>query len=303
MSATTGTVRKEAPPGFPAQATAGRTPWSPNNPAAYRFEIGDGRRRVRVKEFLYDWTFPALDHPCLWQNPTRAVALDDDHVLWFGTDYMGNPAASARLGRTTVELSVLDGQLTDDEIIRIYRALAPADPEAVDMIVDTPFAWLSYFATHPDASTVKVPIGLWQFHRSRDHATSWRAFGKPPLGLPDTVGGLGLDSVGEYTYPDGRGETEVVYSGGTLRAREIRVIAQERGRGGLTLPAEPDKHPGTFADIDVDGTPVQLAWIDPRYGPFHAAVRTDRLDLMVLAGTSVGLTRDVFVAALREILR
>lgn len=303
LDVTRGTVRKEAPPGVPASPTAGRTPWTPNNPAAYRFEIGDGHYRVRLKQFLYDWAFPALDHPCLWASPTRAVAVDDDHVLWFGTDYMGRPAASARLGRTTVELSVLDGSVTDDEIIRIYRSLAPADPEAAGMIVETPLAWLSYFATRPEAGPVKVPIGLWQFHRSSGHTTAWRAYGTPPLGLPAEVGGLELDSVGEYTYPDGRGETEVVYSGGHLRAREIRVIAQEPGRGGLTVPAAPDKHPGTFVDIDIDGVAVQLAWIDPRLGPFHAVARTDRLELMVLAGTSVGLTREAFVAAVREILR
>jgi hypothetical protein len=224
-------------------------------------------------------------------------------VLWFGTDYMGKPAASARLGRTTVELSVLDGRVTDEEITGLYRSLVPTDPHAAARIAGTPLSWLSYVANHPQAAPVKVPIGLWQFHRANGHTVSWRAFGEPPLGLPPEVGGLKLDSVGEYTHPDGRGETEAVYSGGRLRAREIRVIAQEPGRGTLTVPAAADKHPGSFADVDVDGVPVQLAWIDPRYGPFHAVARTDRLELMVLAGTSVGLTREVFLAAVGEVLR
>src|SRR5262249_13040221 len=78
----TGTLRKESPPGIPQAETAGRTPWSANNPCAYRFEVRGPGGRVRVKQFLYDWAFPALDHPCLWDSSTRAVAIDDRHVLW-----------------------------------------------------------------------------------------------------------------------------------------------------------------------------------------------------------------------------
>ncbi|MCZ7428745.1 hypothetical protein O7607_23650 [Micromonospora sp. WMMA1949] len=303
LRSTPGTLRKEAPPGVPSRPTAGRTPWSANNPAAHRFELTDGTRRLRVKQFLYDWAFPALDHPCLWQSETRAVPLDDEHVLWLGVDYIGNAAASARLGRTTVELSVLDGQFEDAEIAAVYRSLAPVDDDAARQIAATPLAELSYWARQPEASAVRVPVGLWAFHRPSDHRRAWRPDVAAPLGLPDTLAGLPVDSVGTFTRPDGREETEVVYSGGRLRGREIRVIAQRPQQGGISVPAKPDKHPGTFDQVDVDGVPVQLAWIDARHGPFHAVLATGALELMVLAGTSVHLDRDAFLGAIRELTR
>jgi hypothetical protein len=54
----TGTPRKEAPPGRPEEPTSGQTPWSNGNPSAYHFEIVGDDRRLRGKEFLYDWNFP-----------------------------------------------------------------------------------------------------------------------------------------------------------------------------------------------------------------------------------------------------
>lgn len=114
-------VRREAPPGRVGGSTVGRTPWSTNNPAAYRFEVSGGGRSLRIKQFLCDWAFPALDHPALWESETRALALDDHHVLWYGTDYLGHRGASARMARTTIELSVLEGDFTDAELAGLYR--------------------------------------------------------------------------------------------------------------------------------------------------------------------------------------
>ncbi len=74
------TLRREAPPG-PSTSSA-RTPWSQNNPSAYRFEIIGPGRRLRFKQFLYDWAFPALDHPCLWESETRAVPVTGPYVLF-----------------------------------------------------------------------------------------------------------------------------------------------------------------------------------------------------------------------------
>ncbi len=73
------TLRREAPPG-PSTSSA-RTPWSQNNPSAYRFEIIGPGRRLRFKQFLYDWAFPTLDHPCLWESETRAVPVTGPYVL------------------------------------------------------------------------------------------------------------------------------------------------------------------------------------------------------------------------------
>src|SRR5690625_2391323 len=74
-------LRREAPPGRVGDSMAGRTPWSANNPAAFRFEVrGDGRR-LRVKQFLYDWAFPALDHPALRSEEHTSELQSRGHLV------------------------------------------------------------------------------------------------------------------------------------------------------------------------------------------------------------------------------
>src|SRR5207244_687621 len=89
---------------------------------------------------------------------------DDTTVVWFGTDYLGHRAASVRAARTTIEISVLDGEFTDDELLALVRSLQPVSAEAALALSATPFADLSYWARY-DASMVDVPVGLWRFRR------------------------------------------------------------------------------------------------------------------------------------------
>ncbi|MEW2353467.1 hypothetical protein [Spirillospora sp. NPDC029432] len=301
----TGTLRKEAPPGRVEGHTAGRTPWSDNNPAAYRFEIAGSGRRLRVKQFLYDWAFPALDHPCLWESRTHAAPIDDRHVVWFGTDYLKNAAASARLDRTTVELSVLRGTFSEAEILDLYRAMRPAEPAVLADFAATPFAALSYWARRPEAAAVNVPVGLWTFRRRRSRECRWESGAAAErlvagLGLPLALGGLDLDGAARFTDDQGREEVEAVYSGRPERGRELRLIAQESGRGSLRVPAEPEDQPGERDTVRVAGAEVQLGWIDERYGPFQAVYAHGGVEATLLASTAVGMDRAWFLEALAE---
>lgn len=304
------TLRREAPPGRLADAAIGRTPWSANNPSAYRFEVAGPGRRLRIKEFLYDWAFPALDHPCLWKSQTEAVPLDDRYVVWFGIDYLGNRAASARLARTTIELSVLEGEFANDEIVQLYRALRPADPAAATVLFDTPFAILSYWARRADAEMVSVPVGLWKFRRpGADHEIEWVTHPEArslldPLGLPSTLGDMGVDSVARFADKTGRTKTEVVYVAGPDRGHELRLIAQGSGPGGVAVPAEPEDHPGTHETLEIRGSGLQLAWIDDRFGPFDAVLHhpATGLDAKLLSSTGIGMDRTWFVNAVEELL-
>ncbi|MCO5971404.1 hypothetical protein [Actinoallomurus soli] len=299
----TGTLRKEAPPGRLEEHLSGHTPWSDNNPAAYRFEIAGDGRRLRVKEFLYDWAFPALDHPCLWESRTHAAPVDDRHVVWFGTDYLKNAAASARLDRTTVELSVLSGTFAEEEILDLYRAMRPADPAVAAEFAATPFAALSYWARRADAAAVNVPVGLWTFRRRRSHESRWSTGAEAErlvteLGLPPALGGLDLDSAARFVDDQGREDVEAVYSGRPERGRELRVIAQKRGRGSLRVPSEPEDQPGERDTVRVGGVDVQLGWIDERYGPFQAVYAHGDVEATLLSSTGVGLDRAWFLDAL-----
>ncbi|MER5382881.1 hypothetical protein ABT040_21795 [Streptomyces sp. NPDC002688] len=296
----TGTLRREAPPG--RVDAAGRTPWSDANPSGYRTEISGGGRRLRLKQFLYDWAFPAADHPCLWGSETRPHEIGEDRVVWLGTDYLGHRAGSARMARTTVELSVLDGEFTDEEIIALYAALRPAVPEALPRILATPFSELSYWARHR-ADTVAVPTGVFAFQRrGRTHEGHWTpsadltAFlGKQ--GIPLTAGPFHADSAA--TYGDGTTvrELDVVYA--TPAGGELRLTAQRTGGGRLRFPPRRDKHPATAETRDLGGRPVHLGYLSAEFGACDAWWQhPDGYDLRLLSSAGTGLGRDTFFTLL-----
>lgn len=303
-----GTVRMEAPPGRVDGHTVGRTPWCENNPAAYRFEVVGTGRRLRVKQFLYDWTFPALDHPSLWECAARPMPIQDGAVVWIGTDHRGLPAASARIARTMIELSVLEGEFSDAEIHTFYASLRPADPRTATAVQQTPFAQLSYWARRPDAVKLNVPVGLWSFHRRREHTSHWvdgsgAELVVKDLGLPVSLGDFHLDSTGHFTDDEGREETEIVYAGGPDRGREVRVIAQRHGRGSLRVPApaEPDQ-PGHRRVEHRFGTDVQIGYVDERYGATQAVLTANGLDLCVLSTSGVGMDLEWFLDTVDRIV-
>ncbi|NLU70759.1 hypothetical protein [Streptomyces sp. HNM0574] len=302
-----GTVRREAPPGRVGEHTAGRTPWSENNPSAHRFEITGRERRLRVKQFLYDWAFPALGHPCLWESGTQAEPVDEHHVLWFGTDYAGKPGASARIARTLVELSVLEGEFSRAELLDLYRSLRPVAPGVAERVGATPFHGLSYWARRPEAHVIAVPLGLWRVRQSGNLRLVWSetahtARDAKDAGLPDELGGLALDSFARETGGEDWTELEVVYSGGRLREKELRLHVYRRSP--VQGAPERDDHPGTFEELRAGGRTVRLASIDSGCGPFDALVESpdggQRLRLM--SGTGVGCDRQWFLGALNELV-
>ena len=305
-----GTLRMEAPPGRVPGVTAGRTPWSTSNPAAYRAEVTGPGRRLRIKQFLYDWAFPALEHPCLWASQTRAVPLDDRDVVWYGIDYQRNRAASGRLCRTLIELSVLEGEFSDDEILRLYRSMRPAEAAAAAAIGATPFAALSYWARYP-APMVDVPIGMWKFRRTEaEHQGTWAcgpadsAAFLGELGLPSELSGYVVDSAARFVSPAGSTESEVVYAPDADRGRELRLIAQRAGRGRISVPAEREPHPANYETTTIGGAEVALAYIDERYGPWDAVWRDParHLEFKLLSTTGRGLDRAWFVSVIAHVL-
>ncbi|MEV6835727.1 hypothetical protein AB0N17_14605 [Streptomyces sp. NPDC051133] len=298
-----GTLRREAPPG--RVDAVGRTPWSDANPAGYRTEISGGGRRLRLKQFLYDWAFPAADHPCLWGSETRPFGIGEGRVAWLGTDYLGHPAGSARLARTTVELSVLEGEFSDDEIVALFAALRPAVPEAVPRVLGTPFAELSYWARHP-ADMVSVPTGVFSFHRrGREHEGDWvpsadvTAF-LTRQGVPVSVGGFRAESAA--AFGDGRAvrELDVVYL--SASGDEVRLTAQRTGGGRLEFPPQRDKHPASDELRDLDGRPVHLGYLSTEFGACDAWWQhPDGYDLRLLGSAGAGLGREAFIGLVAEL--
>ncbi|SEO62854.1 hypothetical protein [Actinacidiphila rubida] len=304
----TSTLRKEAPPGHHGEAT-GRSPWSEANNAVHRSEIAGPGRRLRIKQFLYDWAFPAADHPCLWGSHTRPVTLSSGHVLWFGTDYLNNPATSVRMSRTTVELSVLEGQFTDAELTTLHEHLVPGGDDVVARVLRTPFHALSYWARYP-VDMVAVPTGLYTFQRrGRRHEGQWAAAGELAAFLdahhaPRALDGFTAESAATFTGEDGAQETEIVYTRADLDAAELRVVLQQAGKGRIPFPPRREKHPATTQQTDVAGHLVHLACIDPGLGPFDAqwsdpATGTEG---KLVSSTHAGVDRETVLSALGALL-
>lgn len=290
-----GTLRREAPPGRTGD-TAGRTPWSDANPSAYRTEISGGGRRLRLKQFLYDWDFPAADHPCLWGGPTRPVEIGDGRVVWLGIDYLRNRAASARMARTTVELSALEGEFGEDEIVALFAALRPAAPEAVPAVLATPFSELSYWARHP-VDMVSVPTGVFVCHRrgrgawvAPDDLAAFLA----GQGVPASVGGFRADSAATFGDGSGRRELEVVYA--SASGGELRLVAQRTGGGRLEFPPRREKHPAKAEVASLGSRPVHLGYVSAEFGACDAWWQhPDGYDLRLLGSAGVGMGRDAFI--------
>ncbi|MEU5437870.1 hypothetical protein AB0G73_31450 [Streptomyces sp. NPDC020719] len=302
-----GTLRKEAPPGRTGP-DAGRSPWSAANPAAFRTEIGGPGRRLRLKQFLYDWAFPAADHPALWGSETRHFPIGSGRVVWLGTDYLGHAAASARMLRTTVELSVLEGEFTGEELVELYRSLRPAVAEVPARVVRTPFSALSYWARHRDVEMVSVPTGLFTFHRrTRPHEGDWVPTAELARFLaarrvPASLGGFACDSAAVFADADGSRELEVIYTSGD--GDELRLVLQRPGGGRMPFPPQREKHPARAEEISVDGRTVHLAYVDDEVGPFDAMWRDEAagVEAKLLTSARTGLDKEFVLGCVRAVL-
>jgi hypothetical protein len=301
------TLRREAPPGRVGDSTVGRTPWTENNPAAFRFELAGEDRRLRVKQFLYDWAFPALDHPALWQSHTTCDGLNEHHIVWHGVDYMGHPGASARLARTMIELSVLDGTFTREEITEIYRSLRPADPAAARAITATPFAALSYWARRPGAPVISVPLGIWNIQQPDTMTMAWQPGAGDPaaaggLLAPPALGSLAIDSTAIHTGPTPIAR-EFLYSGGPDRGRELRLHQLAPSHLPGRIDAEP--HPSRQETLDVNGHHVRLGFIEAAHGPFDAIIadHEGQPSWRLLSSADATTNREWFLDVLTELLR
>ena len=303
-----GTLRQEAPAGRNGN-TAGRTPWSPANPAAYRMEIAGRERRLRIKQFLYDWAFPAVDHPCLWGSEARPFGIGDGRVVWLGTDYLRNAAASARLARTTIELSVLEGEFSDKELVSIYRGLRPTDGDAVQRVLSTPFSELSYWARHP-VDMVSVPTGVFVFHRQGGpNEGEWLSPEAVPgflagHGVPETVLGFRADSAAIFADGEGRRELEVVYSSAASGGSELRLIVQATGRGRLQFPPSRDKHPAQTETLELAGHTIHLGYVHADFGACDAQWQDTgaALDLKLLGSAGAALGKEGFLRHVEQLI-
>src|SRR5262249_36600561 len=92
-------LRPEAPPGrSDAVGQQGRPDWHEHNRCSLRFEVVGAARRLRVKQFLYDWAPPGFAPPCLWKSRNEPFAVGKN-LGWLGTDYRQARGAAVSIAR------------------------------------------------------------------------------------------------------------------------------------------------------------------------------------------------------------
>ncbi len=156
------------------------------------FRVSGRDRRLRVKEFFYDWWNLTDSATNLVEvgRPFRAGAT----VGWQGIDYKGLAAACWTKLRTQVEISVEEGRFDPEEIEALCAGMEPADADAASQIVSVPFARISF--------TVRRHRGPWGLNRIAgctwsDHLQqSLASCGVPAMVPANLPQGYAFDSAG-----------------------------------------------------------------------------------------------------------
>jgi hypothetical protein len=312
VSVETAEMRPESPPGRREGPTDSRLPtWTLSNRACHRCVLAGKERRMRIKQYLYDWAPPAFDCPCLWLSPAVRPFFVGDDVGWLGTDFRGLPGASLYLDRTTVELSVLEGSFSDDELQEICRGLHPASLDARKRVLDTPLATLSYQSRHEEPP-IAVPVGFWA-HERKPESLQNRAFpaANVPPGLPGADielppdHGYALDSVftyGDLANPD---EVDFVYYQSDAPNLYLRVLASldnSSSQAGIRYSPALDRQPCRSEIIKIAGKSVFYAFSNEEVGPHEVVYQADGLNVMLLVKPAPHTSRSWFLGLLERVL-
>ncbi len=311
VSVESAAMRPESPPGRRDGPNDSTSPsWTLSNRACHRCVLAGNERRVRIKQFLYDWAPPAFDCPCLWLSPVVRHFFVGNDVGWLGTDFRGLAGASVTRDRTTIELSVLEGSFSDDELQEICRGLAPVSPEARKRILDTPLATLSYQSRHREVP-IAVPVGFWAHERKPEALVShvFSAASAPP-GLPGTDMappsdyGYELDSVftyGDLAHPE---EVDFAYYQSADPNLYLRVLAsrQNAKQTGIHYPPVLDRQPCHNEPLTIAGKTVYYAFSNDEVGPHEVVYQAHGLNVMLLLKPARHTSRSWFLVLLNRVL-
>jgi len=304
-------MRPESPPGRRDGPEDSRLPsWTLSNRASHRCVFAGKERRVRIKQYLYDWAPPAFDCPCLWLSPVVRHFFVGSDVGWLGTDFRGLPGASVSLDRTTIELSVLNGSFSDDELQEICKGLSPVNPKARDQILHTSLATLCYQSRHRELP-IAVPVGFWA-HERKPESLFTHVF--PGTTAPPNLPGADIAPPSDYGYelrsvftygdvahPD---EADFVYYRSDRPNLYIRVLASlaNTKQAVLRYPPVLDRQPCRSETISIAGRTVYYAFSSEDVGPHEVVYQTHGLNVMLLVKPAEFTSRSWFIGLLSRIL-
>jgi hypothetical protein len=302
------TRRPERPPGRPDGVDAadiGQTPHSEGNPCSIRVVVADEERRLRLKQFLYDWAPTSASVAPLWRTPEPTPFDCGDAVGWLGTDYKDNRGACVQRDRTQIELSVTEGEFSDDELERLLDGLAVADPAGARRVRRVPFHRLSYWARYRYRPPV-VPHGLWGYapehpYEESDPLSPVGLARDPPVpALAPSGNRFVLDSALTFAEADA---TEAVFRNRANGSDHLWMLATaEDSPLAPSLPPEAsDQSTETRKAIDLRGTTVHYAALTEEQGAWEAIWAEDGVRYAMWAGASQHLDGEEFRAVVESL--
>ncbi|MFB9825784.1 hypothetical protein [Halobaculum roseum] len=299
------TYRPEQPPGRPDGVSAeelGQTPWSDGNPASVRAVVRGDDRAFRIKQFLYDWAPPAASVAPLWRTPDPTPVNCGDAVGWLGIDYQDRRGACLQRERAQFEVSVTDGEFTDDELTAVLRGVAPADAAASAGVRGAPFHALNYWVRY-GCRPPGVPHGLWDYSSPRPYdgsrpvSLASLAYDPPVRPLVPDGDAVVLDSA--LAFPDADA-VELVFRNRANASDHLWITAAAPDSSlAPDIPPEPaDQSAETRERIDLRGTDAYYAALTEEHGAWEALWAEDGVRYAAWAGASAALDG----AAFRELI-
>lgn len=298
------TRRPERPPGRPNDVSTeeiGQTPHSEGNPCSVRIVVSGEDRRLRLKQFLYDWAPPSASIAPLWGTPDPTPFDCGDSVGWLGTDYKDNRGACVQRDRTQIELSVTEGEFSDDELRRLLGAMTVADPATARSAQRVPFHRLNYWARYKCRPPV-VPHGLWDYAPEHSYDASHEL---SPVALARDAPVRALAPCGEFeekfpldsalAFPE-EDAMELIFRNRENGSDHLWLIAtDDESQIAPSLPPEAsDQSAETREQLDLRGTTVHYAALTEGHGAWELLWAEEGVRYALWAGASQFLDGETF---------
>lgn len=266
-----------------------RTESSGGHRSTYRMIIGNDKRKASMKQFLYDWAPPAYDHPNLWRDPEIASIKETpaptpfllgNNVAWMGLNYRRQAAASINILRTSIEITIIEGAFTYDEISDIINSLYPVDETLKANILSTSFAELSYAYRHPSNAS-PVPLSYWQYNRQETMPILGYAWADAPAHIlkqyrePPEAFGYRPNSVFTVGPTENPSEIEFYYEHKDYPGVYVRIlITPASSKFPIPFPPQLDSQ-SCNSFVDHKTLAIYHAFLTEELGPHEAVWQQD----------------------------
>ncbi len=211
-------------------------PESEQSWSSARLVLAGGGRRLRLKQYFYDWWRPTE----LTVGLRRALGFyrAGEHVVAWGRDRRGRAAACMGWGRSTVELRIEQGTFVELELRHLLAHLRPALPDALPMLAAPAFHEISYHARRGHGPRQLDELAAADWTERLDFVAKQQT-GHSPVLLPKPMpAGWRLDAAALWPAPPPH-ETQWL-----LRDAQGQSVLYARARP--TADAQPLKLPATY---------------------------------------------------------